>query len=81
MAADMVLEAHNLAQRHHAIAEKDDKYAEHEPAEGFVPQVEVAGVLEEREAARTGPPVPELHLVIAEADRHRCCSRVPRELL
>jgi thiamine transport system substrate-binding protein len=42
--ADMVL-SYTTSPAYHAIAEKDDKYAFADFAEGFVPQVEVAGVL------------------------------------
>ncbi len=42
--ADMVL-SYTTSPAYHAVAEKDDKYAFADFTEGFVPQIEVAGVL------------------------------------
>lgn len=42
--ADMVL-SYTTSPAYHAVAEKDDRYAFADFSEGFVPQVEVAGVL------------------------------------
>jgi thiamine transport system substrate-binding protein len=51
--ADMVL-SYTTSPTYHSVAEKDDKYAYAQFSEGYVPQVEVAGLLKSADQPELG---------------------------